>query len=95
MFNDGILITFDPSKNTTTNIYNLSKTTFADLDKKYVDKSGAPRGEGMALSVHCVKFGRLDLVLDSREEAEGFVTNVGQVNLFNATEAQVPTSRAE
>jgi hypothetical protein len=65
-----------------------TRTTFEDLDSKYVSKSGAPPG-GVALSVHCVKFGRLDLVLDSNTEAEAFVINVGQVNLSNATEAQV------
>ena len=87
MFNDGILITLDPSKNVTTNIYNLSGTKFANLDEKYVDKSGSPPN-GIALSVFCVKFGQLDLVLDSQKEAEAFVLHVGQVNLSNAVEAK-------
>ena len=88
MFDDGILISFDPATDASTNIYNLSQTTFADADIKYVEKSGAPR-EGVALSVHCFKVGKLDLVLDSVKEAEDFVTAVGQVNLANASEAQV------
>jgi hypothetical protein len=88
IFSDGILITFDPSKNVTTNMYNLCHTSFSDFDEKYIEKSGAPSG-GVSLSVQCVKCGRVDLVLDSRKEAESFVTNVGQVNLFNAIEANV------
>mmetsp|Transcript_25759 Transcript_25759/g.43410 ORF Transcript_25759/g.43410 Transcript_25759/m.43410 type:complete len:378 (-) Transcript_25759:120-1253(-) len=86
MFKDGILITLDPSKNSTTNIYNLTGTSFTDLDEKYVDKAGAPRN-GVALSVVCVTFGQLDLVLDSQKEAEAFVMHVGQVSLSNALAA--------
>lgn len=87
LFSDGILITFDPAKNVSTNIYNLSRTSFGELDSRLVDKSGAPAG-GFALSVDCLKLGQLDLVFDSRREAEDFVVQVGKVNLCNAIAAQ-------